>query len=304
MFFAANLFSQDTIVVFDGGAYIGKVLEISQTAVKFQRLDTKKQEICVRDKRIIAYIKYSNGTKEIINEKRKDIEIKKSKLNPIYVKKPPLRSPIDTLGYKKHRLSFSVNLLAALIDDASINIDYLYNYRHSAGIAVGIIHPNNMVINFREGFNTVDEDLNPGGIWHGTVLKLNYKFYFHRQRREYVGLELLYRSLGYSNENLVSKEKYTDNISQYNFIRSEYTNEYGVNIQYGIHLLPTNKSVNLEAFGALGVRDRYRNYTTFTSKHSGTWSGGTNQPIGVFSITQFYPLVSFGLKIGINTFFK
>jgi len=298
--FSVKLFSQDTIVVMDGGQYIGKVLEVSETEITFQRMDTERQYTLTRKKKYIAYIKYQNGTISVMNEKGKDFAIKRPKPEPIKVEKPkPKRpTPMDVPEYKKRRLSFSVNIFPLLINERSLNVDYLYNYRHSTGIRIGQIFANKQV----QGvglFNSVNQDGNLFGVWNGMVVATNYKCYFNPQRRQYIGAEITYRSLHYSNQDLIVSQLHRNNMSYNYFQRSEHTNEFGFNIQYGIHLIKTNSFCNIEAFGAIGVRYRYRNYTTYTSTHNNFFYGEM-QPVGEYKTTQVYPMITIGLKIGYN----
>jgi len=199
---------------------------------------------------------------------------------------------------KTHRLSFSINTLPLLINERSIYIDYCYKERHAVGISIGQIYANpQLYVNFL----SLDQGRNPGTVWNGIVTRIGYKYYFTYGRRHYVEAEVLFKSLGYSNKEFINMQGGEDHMNT--FYRSENANVYGANMLFGTHLTSIKKLVNIEFFIGIGLRERIRNYTTLSSAIEGV-SFKNPQPIGSFKLKQEYPMVTIGLKIGINTFFK
>ena len=298
-FFSLKLFSQDTIVKTDSTIIIGKVLEITNTEISYKELNSSVPTIYIVAKENVALVKYQNGTKDVFNEMKIPVKQETTESKPAtLVEKKPL---------KNHRLSFSVNILPILINERSVCIDYTYKQRHSVGITIGQIFSNSTLQAVRELPGNKDEDKRPGLIYDGIITRINYKYYFFSQSRQYLGLELTYRSASYSKENLSCTQiVHQDNTGENNFNRSEYLNQYGFYFLYGAHLLPVDKIGNIEVFSTIGVRLSYRNYTTYTSTSDFYWAttGQAAQPIGHFSRTNIYPIVTIGLKIGLNVFFK
>lgn len=193
----------------------------------------------------------------------------------------------------KHRISFTVNVLPIFINEASLYVDYCYKERHSIGVNAGRIYRNN---NFRVNWLSSDQGTNPGTVWDGWVTRINYKYYYSKRRRQFVGVEFLYKSLSYSNQSFTNMYMEQTNT----FIRNEKASVYGWDLLYGQRLTPVNWIFNVEFFAGIGYRLRYRNYTTISSETSNYYHQ-TPKPLGNFSITQKYPFSLVGIKIGINT---
>ena len=295
-FFSLKLFSQDTIVKTDSTIIIGKVLEITNTEINYKSLNSSVLSTYTIAKDNVSFIKYQNGTKDVFNEMKIPVKQETTESKPAIV--------FDERFLKNHTLSFSLSILPFLINERSIYIDYTYKRRHSVGINIGQIFSNKVIQTLRSFPNSIDENNNPGLVYNGIIARINYKYCFFLQRRQYVGVELTYRYASYSYANLYIGETHRDDFGENDFNRSEYSYQYGFYFLYGIHLLPINKIKNIEAFSTIGVRERYRNYTTYSSTVNNYWSGGTRQPIGHFTRTDIYPMVTIGLKIGLNVFFK
>lgn len=292
----SRLFSQDTIVKLNGQIILAKVLEVSPAEIKYKRFDYLNGPDFNELKSNIEYISYKNGVKEKLNSK-KEYEHNKQEENYANPSSPKIEITVT-----KHRLSFSVNLIPILINDASIYIDYCHNERHSIGISLGAIYPNS-AFQFKNNQHINQSDT-PGAVYNGYIGRLNYKLYYSKKRKQYVEAEFLYKYLTYSNITFINHD---DNYGEYKFTRSETTNVYNFNILYGCHFIALEKRIDLEFNCGLGYDYRVRNYTT--TKCDLVFTGPVNAPyrpleLGSFHSVQKLPSIMFGLKIGANAFFR
>lgn len=67
LFMSLNLFSQDVIVKRDGSTIISKVLEVTQTEVKYKKLSNLEGPLYTIDKANIMAINYENGEKDVFD---------------------------------------------------------------------------------------------------------------------------------------------------------------------------------------------------------------------------------------------
>lgn len=195
----------------------------------------------------------------------------------------------DTL---KNRLSFSTNVIQIPINELGLSVDYCFNKKHSFGLNAGYIYANPA---FKVFYFSPNQDTYPGTVWEGIVTRFNYKYYTSG-KQEYIAGQITYKSLSYRNQSFRNLQG--DNVNS--FTRSEDTYLIGVDILMGQHLKSSMTSkTNIELFYGFGIRYRGRNYTT-SSSHYSYYSNAV--AIGAFHKTQAYPMVTFGLKIGLNTF--
>ncbi len=195
----------------------------------------------------------------------------------------------------KNRISFTINLLPVLINEVSLYVDYCYKERHSVGVNVGRIYKNKA---FEVNFLSGDQGTNPGTVWDGWVSRVNYKVYFSRKRKQFAGVEFLYKSLSYSNE--VFENGIGEGRNR--FVRNEKANVYGFDHLYGIRLTPPSWKYYAELLGGVGLRVRDRRYTTISSENINYHVH--LEPLGDFRLVQVYPYSFITIKMGFNVFPK
>jgi hypothetical protein len=89
-------------------------------------------------------------------------------------------------------------------------------------------------------------------------------------------------------------------------LRDEDAQVYGIDFMFGFQLTKPTSIFCLETFATLGYRHKTRDYTTlgtFYNNKNISWQD-ENHPIGKFHQDEDYPMVTIGLKIGFNAFFK
>jgi hypothetical protein len=281
------------------------VLEISSTEIKYKQYDNIDGPTFTDLIKNIESIIYKNGRKETFNTKQENTNTALPERN--YVSP---QSPKPAFDFEKQRLSISINIIPILINERSLFADYCYKERHSFGISVGQIYANPA---FKISFS--HNNYYPFA-YYGFVTRLNYKYYYSKKRKQYVGAEFLYKNLSYTDKTFTVTERDTRN--EYIFVRSETASIYGINILYGCHFIPLEKKCDLEMFCGVGYRHLIRNYTTISSRYTvfipSPSSGGgpnTNQPypaspmpIGTFQDIKDYLTITIGLKIGVDAFFR
>jgi hypothetical protein len=195
----------------------------------------------------------------------------------------------------KNRISFTVNVLPVLINELSLYVDYCYKERHSIGVNVGRIYKNRV---FEVNVLSGDQGVNPGTVWNGWVSRINYKVYYSKKRKQFAGVEFIYKSLSYSNQSFSHGISEGRNV----FVRNEKAEVYGADLLYGQRLTPANWIFNVELVGGIGFRVRDRRYTTISSINNNYHR--PLEPLGSFRIIQAYPYPFVAIKVGINIFPK
>ena len=298
--FTIKLFSQDTLVTMDKEMMVVKVIEATPTELTYQRLDTKTKSIYTNKKQLFAYVVYDDGHKEILNENGKNITYIKPEPHYGFRKKP---THFNSANYYAHRLSFSFNLLQVYLNEIGGNIDYVYNYTHSIGINIAWVYPS--VLWFENTFVIDKAGDWPGCVYYGSNIRLNYKYYFTAKRRFYFSPQLSYQNLSYNNH-IFSDEDGARTL--YYIERSEVAKVYGLDLLIGLHWIKPQARLNLEVYAGLSYRHKIRNYTTidsyYFSRPSLDYFIDTKHPIGTYHQVQDYPLITIGLKIVINAFFR
>lgn len=280
----------------DKGMMLVKMISITPYEITYERLDTKTKSICTRKKQFFAYVIYKNGIKEVFNDKGKDYVYR--------IKKPKKfkSSPLDEIDYKKNRLTFSANILQMCINEVGGNIDYVRDYRNSIGINAGYVYE------FWSDNGLVTDQAGdwPACVYNGMAYRLNYKYYIFHSRRVYLSPQLIYQNLSYTNHSFSDFDRWG---TQYFIVRSETAKVYGMDFIIGFHIRKPQAKLNLEVFGGLAYRHRIRDYNTigsyyYTAAYGRDYFTDTKHPIGLYHQEQDYPMITIGLKIGINTFFK
>lgn len=68
MMFSQDLLAQDTIVKLNGQVIPAKVIEVGTNAIRYTKSDIKEGPVFVDYKTDIAYVRYSNGQKEVYSK--------------------------------------------------------------------------------------------------------------------------------------------------------------------------------------------------------------------------------------------
>ena len=267
-------FSQDTIVKCDKQIIVCKILSIATSSVTYSLPDDKKGRTHTESKSNLQYIRYADGPK-------------------LYCITNILETQCEC---KKHRLTFTLNVLPLVINEESIYIDYCYKEKHSFGISIGQIYANPR---FYVNILSIDQGTNPGTVWNGIVTRIDYKYHFPNNKQLYMGVDLLYKSLSYSNMSFLNSND--GGRATNTFIRNENATVNGIDWLVGRHFSSIEKIVDIEMFWSIGYRYRVRNYTTISSTING-FAGP--QPLGSYTLYQKYPMFTIGLNMGFNTFYK
>ncbi|MFI5141057.1 MAG: TPR end-of-group domain-containing protein [Bacteroidia bacterium] len=192
----------------------------------------------------------------------------------------------------RNHLTFSVNLIQLPINELGIYIDYYFSKRHSIGFNIASIYANSI---FHVNIFSGDQGTYPGAVWNGVVGRINYKNYFSENKRSYICFQILYKTLSYRNQTFINAQG--DNANT--FTRSEDAFLCGLDCMYGYHVGRPSFKFNLELFFGGGLRYRERNYTTLSSDAS---YYSSPEKLGAFHVSQMYPTIVIGLKVGFKTF--
>lgn len=192
----------------------------------------------------------------------------------------------------RNRLSVTVNIVQLPINEAGIYVDYGLKKRHSFGFGIANVYVNQLFI---PDFLSDDQSTFPGAVWHGIAARVNYKAYFLRSRRLYLCIQVLYKSLSYTNQTFIND--YDDNLDY--FTRNETAYSWGADLLLGHLITGIKAKIDVDVFYGIGWRYRVRNYTTTFNNGD---PGAYQQPLGSFQLIQNYPSFVFGIKVGYNFF--
>lgn len=190
----------------------------------------------------------------------------------------------------KVRLNFSTDLIQACINEWSGHAECQFNKNNSIGLDIGYIYPRRAL---QVNILSFDQATNPGTVWYGSVFRLNYTHYSKYKPGRFISVRVMYKNLSFHNH---SFENIRDDEFYY-FRRSENAYLSAIDVLGGKIISKPGSWFNLEIFWGGGLRGRVRN--GFTS-----YSRFNDPPAGDYDYHQFYPMVVFGMRMGVNVFIR
>ena len=188
------------------------------------------------------------------------------------------------------RLSFSTDLVQTCINEFGGHIDCQFNKHNSVGFDAGYIYPRRAL---QVNILSFDQGPNPGTVWYGSVFRLNYTHYSKYKPGHFISIRAMYKNLSFHNH---SFENVRDDEFYY-FRRSENAYLSAIDVLGGKIISKPGSWFNFEIFWGGGLRSRVRN--GFTS-----YSRFNDPPAGNYNYHQFYPMVVFGMRMGVNLFIR
>ena len=279
--FTVNLFSQDTIIMRDKKVIIAKITSETSYEVEYREGDSFLGKKIVLRRADVEYIGLKTKGRAVVKSKP---SVDKDSINAL-------------VRTNKHRICVSLNLLPLFYNERSIFIDYCYISQHSLGMSIGQIYANPW---FYDNRLSADQSLHPGAVYNGVVFRFNYKYYFSYDHNQYLGLEYYYKKISY--DNFTFTDATYGSTSQDKFVRTENASVKGFNFLYGYHLAPIESMIDIEFYGGVGFRHKYRSY--FTIENVIPDYEYYPQPLGAFEVKRNYPILFVGFKIGIDRWFK
>lgn len=198
------------------------------------------------------------------------------------------------------RFMLSTNVMQIPLNETSLFADYIFKEKRSVGISVGIIYPVNSAAHIPYG----NDDTYPGSVWHGWVIRANYRHYYNPAFGAYYCVQGIFKSTHYSDHDFVNKGYLPDSYVYYR--RNEQGWLTGLDLFCGNTITKARSPFFIEVFYGLGIRYRVRNYTTLSARLSDfpyTIPPGavdSNFPLGDHTKDQFYPTLIVGLKMGLG----
>jgi hypothetical protein len=196
-------------------------------------------------------------------------------------------------------LTISYNLLKAFTNEYSLNVEYKFLKKLSAGLTLGQVHdnPDHYVFKLSPSQNNY-----PGLVFKGFVARtyLAYNLVSTDYYGFYISPQFLYKYLYYNNISFLdSWGDQGDNT----FIRNERADLYGFDLMFGWNFFmgeddsPVDFYLNLN--WGFGIRYRHRNITTISSETRG--NPGYVVPLGKEIKDQKYASSTLiGVKIGVR----
>lgn len=203
------------------------------------------------------------------------------------------KAQTDSSSFAK-RWALSTDIILDVLNEKNIIAECTIKPHIGIGASYGRLF--NSVKYENHGF-IANHDRFPGRVYEGHAIKLFLKFYPKKNKNYYFQSALLYKNLKYDTARFYdSWGKGGVEFSRAN----EKANLFGLDFLFGADYTCFNYGY-VDIFFGLGIRSRYRQYTTFYSQYNSRGnSSGYRPPIGYHENLQNYISCIAGFKLGFS----
>ncbi len=180
-----------------------------------------------------------------------------------------------------------------MINQYDLGVEFGINKYIAIGISGGIIHTNPI---FSASPLSPSQAEWPGTVYQGSVGKFNLKIYPMGKLSGYWNVQFIYKSMYYRNVEFF--DMYQGEHDYATYTRSEDAYVRGISVMHGHEYAFAKGFMYLDFYYGLGFRQRERNITTLTCNREP--SGIPKPPLGKSTLSQSFPVLEVGLKMGFN----